>query len=62
MTTLYTSPAKSDHENVQEAIKVFPFLSETTAMNVVLWLKERPSMSGAIDESELNTLQGSVWQ
>jgi hypothetical protein len=62
MVTLYTSTIKTDEENAQEAIKVFPLLNDTSAMNLVLWLKERPSMNGIIDESELDTLKGVVWQ
>jgi len=62
MKTLYTSPIKSHEQNAQEAIILFPFLNETSAMNLVLWLEERPSMSGVIDDSELETLEGVVWQ
>lgn len=61
MTTFYSAQNKSDEENAQEAIKVFPFLNGTSAMNLILWLKDRPSMCGAIDYSELETLEGVVW-
>lgn len=61
MTTFYLSQNKSDEENAQEAIKAFPFLNETSAMNLILWLNDRPSMSGIIDESEIENLKGVVW-
>lgn len=61
MTTFYSAQNKSDEENAQEAIKAFPFLNDTSAMNLVLWLNDRPSMSGVIDYSELETLEGVVW-
>lgn len=62
MNTLYTAPNKTDEQNAQEALDVFPFLNDTSSMNLILWLKERPSMCGVIDESELETLKGIVWQ
>lgn len=62
INTFYSSQTKTDEQNAQEAVKVFPFLNETSSMNLILWLKERPSMSGVIDASELETLEGIVWQ
>lgn len=62
MRILYTSPNKTDEQNAQEGMNVFPFLNETSSMNLVLWLKDRPSMCGVIDETELETLEGVVWQ
>ena len=61
MQTLYTDSAKTDEENAQEAMKVFSFLSMDSAMNLILWLQERPMMSGIIDLPELETLKTIVW-
>jgi hypothetical protein len=61
MNTLYTHPDKPLDDNIQAALETFSFLNEITAENLVLWLHARPSLSGVITESELETLEGIVW-
>ena len=61
MSTLYTHPDKPHEENIQAALDTFPFLTQSTAENLVSWLNARPSLSGIIDLSELETLEGIVW-
>lgn len=62
MTTLFLEPDSSYEEKIVEAMNTFSELNETSAANLVLWLKERPSMSNMIDHDELMQLKFIVWQ
>ena len=61
MRTLYASNTRTNQENANHAITTFPFLDNDAAMNLVAWLRSNQSMNNTIDQSEVEILQGIVW-
>jgi hypothetical protein len=53
--------SETSDKNALRALKMFPFLGQSGADNLISWMESKLSVRGAITWSEIETLEGLIY-